>query len=325
MINVQNLKRQFDKRGIAGLNDLSFTLDQGQVLAIMGPNGSGKTTLLKILAGEISPDAGTFSIEGRVHLFSTNEESEDLNVQKFLVKSVTLDIDEDKKIQLARDLADTFEFTFQLRQKLSELSSGQKQKILLAKVLINRPALLLMDEPFTHLDPFTRKDILKGLFTYIRSQGITVLWVTHDLEEAFQFSDSIGLMNFGKFEQLGSPEKLVQDPRNLFVAKFMGYRNFFPVQKQKNTWLTPWGEIEMSGPETHDGILIIPDFAWKQNKDGLSFKIISRHAGKQSTEYTLINDTRTITLVMGPKRELLPLKSTIQLAPIWEECFIISL
>ena len=325
MIKVENLKRQFDKRGIAGLNDLSLTLDQGQVLAIMGPNGSGKTTLLKILAGEITSDSGSFSTEGRVHLFSTKDESKDMNVQKFLVESVTLDVDEDKKIQLARDLADTFEFTFQLRQNLMELSSGQKQKILLAKELINRPSLLLMDEPFTHLDPFTRKDILKGLFTYIRSQGITVLWVTHDLEEAFQFSDSIGLMNFGKFEQFGSPEKLVQQPRNLFVAKFMGYKNFFPVQKQKSTWLTPWGEKEISGPETPDGILIIPDFAWKESEDGLTFKIISRHAGRQSTEYTLTTEARTITLILGPKRELLPLKSKIKLTPVWDECFIISL
>jgi ABC-type Fe3+/spermidine/putrescine transport system ATPase subunit len=325
MIKVQNLKRQFDRRGIAGLNDLSLSLDQGQVLAIMGPNGSGKTTLLKILAGEIVQDSGTFSTEGTVHLFSTKDHSENINVQKYLVQSVALDIEEDKKIQLARDLADTFEFTFQLRQNLNELSSGQKQKILLAKELINRPALLLMDEPFTHLDPFTRKDILKGLFTFIRSQNITVLWVTHDLEEAFEFSDTIGLMNFGKFEQFDSPEKMVQFPRNLFVSKFMGYRNFFPVSKNDNGWTTPWGNVELVGPESQDGILIIPDFAWKVCKEGLSFEISARHAGRQSVEYTLVTEARTAVLKRGPRQEVFPLNKKLKLTPLWEECFIISL
>src|SRR5262245_39902731 len=117
-------------------------------MGIMGPNGSGKTTLLNILAGKIEADAGSFQVDGEISFFPKAESYPEINVQKFLVRSVTLDIDEDKKIQLARDLADTFEFTFQLRQNLSELSSGQRQKVLLSKELINRPAVLLMDEPF---------------------------------------------------------------------------------------------------------------------------------------------------------------------------------
>jgi ABC-type Fe3+/spermidine/putrescine transport system ATPase subunit len=309
MISVKKLTRQFDKRGIAGLHDLSFNLNKGQILGIMGPNGSGKTTLLKILAGEINQDAGDISIDGSVSVFSQNESIENINVQKFLINSVNLDISEEKKVQLARDLADTFEFTFQLRQNFHELSSGQRQKILLAKELINRPALLLMDEPFSHLDPFTRRDILNGLFQYIKHQGVTVLWVTHDLEEAFLYSDLIGLMQFGKFEQLDTPEIMVRKPKNLFSAKFMGYRNFFSVKSSSGV----------------DSILIVPDHAWEINPAGTAYTVKARHAGKQITEYTLFHESKSIFFIRGSQLPLIDIGSVVNLSPISEECFHIPL
>jgi ABC-type Fe3+/spermidine/putrescine transport system ATPase subunit len=118
-----------------------------------------------------------------------------------------------------------------------------------------------MDEPFAHLDPYTRRDFLKGLFTYIKDQNITVIWVTHDLGEAFRFSDVIGLMNFGKFEQLADPLTMTKSPKNLFVAKFIGYRNFFSIKYEKDHWVTPWKNIETSAVDQSEEILIIPDHA----------------------------------------------------------------
>lgn len=326
MIKASELTKQFDKRGIAGVHKISLNLDQGQVMAIMGPNGSGKSTLLNLLSGRALAESGEISIDGAISSFPTEENLENINVQKFLIRSITLDIDEEKKIQLSRDLADTFEFTFQLRQNLNELSSGQKQKVLLSKELINRPALLLMDEPFAHLDPFTRKDILSGLFQYIRYQGITVLWVTHDLEEAFQFSDQIGLMNFGKFEQRGTPEELVRTPRNLFVAQFMGYRNFFSIKFENGSWQTPWGPRQMTELAKPDGILIVPDHAWEfHSQDGLEVKIETRHPAKQTIEYRLQSAEKVIFLTQGSQLKLLEMGSKIKLTPKWEECFHIDL
>lgn len=278
-------------------------------MGIMGPNGSGKTTLLKILCGEIKQDSGKFEVEGAVSFFPKNETFENLNVQKFLTNSVTLNIDEDKKIQLARDLADTFEFTFQLRQNFNELSAGQRQKILLSKELINRPSLLLMDEPFSHLDPFTRRDILNGLFNYIRHQGMTVLWVTHDLEEAFLYSDTIGLMNFGKMEQTGSPLSLVRTPRNLFVAKFMGYRNFFPVKSENGL----------------DAVLIVPDHAWEIDPEGTPYTIQKIYPGKQKTEYVLTHETKTVYFQRGSALPLLDIYTQVYLSPVSDECLTIPL
>jgi ABC-type sugar transport system ATPase subunit len=323
MIRVENLYKQFDKRGIAGVHSLSFSLEKGHVMAIMGPNGSGKTTLLKILAGEAKAEGGSFTLGGKVSLFPDADQLDDQNVQKFLVSAVTLDIDDEKKIQLARDLADTFEFTFQLRQKLSELSSGQKQKILLAKKLINRPALFLMDEPFAHLDPFTRKDILKGLFSYIKDQMMTVLWVTHDLEEAFQFSDFIGLMNFGKFEQLATPLEMVKNPKNLFVAKFMGYRNFFSVKFENNEWATPWGALKLASSEALERLLVVPDHAWIIG-EGIEVKVVERHAGKQMTEYVVEFEDRKFHLVLGSQLPYLDIGTKTRITPDVSESFHIT-
>ena len=325
MIRAENLFRQFDKRGIAGIHQLSFTLDKGEILGIMGPNGSGKSTLLKILSEQIKADGGTFSTDGRVTFFPSEDTLPSMNVQKFLVNSVTLEIDDEKKIQLARDLADTFDFTFQLRQNLDELSSGQMQKILLSKELINRPSLLLMDEPFTHLDPFTRKDILKSLFQYIKDQNLTVIWVTHDLDEALKFSDKIALMNFGKFEQFSTPQVLMKNPKNLFVAKFMGYRNFFSTKKSDSGWSTPWGMMDLQDPGKPAGILVVPDQAWELNAMGLPCVVRAIHCVKQGFEAVLEHENRIIHWYRGPNSETLRPNTQVSLSPVVKECLHIAL
>lgn len=325
MIKVQNLTKVFDQRGIAGIHNLSFSLEQGQIMGILGPNGSGKTTLLKILSKLMVLDSGTYEIQGDVHLFSPHESIGEINVQKFLIQSIQLDIDEEKKIQLVRDLADTFEFTFQLRQNLTELSSGQRQKVLLTKALLNRPSLLLLDEPFTHLDPFTRKDILSGLFNYIQNQNITVVWVTHDLEEAFKFSHKIAVMNFGKFEQISTPLEIVKNPKNLFIAKFVGYRNFFPIKFEHNQWVTPFGTRNFPCLEREEAILVVPDHAWALSKESVIFKVRSVVASIQAIEYQLQINDRAMFWTVSSQSAILEVGSKVELAPLWEQCFSIPL
>ena len=321
MIRVKNLSKQFDSRGIAGLHALNFTLNKGVVMGIMGPNGSGKTTLLKMLSGQLQADQGSFETDGSVSLFPSHEILTDMNVQKFLISKVTLDIEEEKKLQLTRDLADTFEFTFQLRQNLSQLSSGQKQKVLLAAELINRPALLLMDEPFTHLDPFTRRDILNGLFQFIRHQGITVLWVTHELEEGLKYSDLVGVMNFGRLEQLAAPLTLLRTPRNLFVAQFMGYQNFVPVKFNQGVAETPWGNWNVSLADKTEGIMVIPDTAWALG-NGVDCDVEESYGTRQGIEHRLRYDGRIFTLKTPPREDIHP---KVKIMPVWDECFLIPL
>lgn len=325
MIKALNITKVFDNRGIAGLHSVSFELEEGKIFAVLGPNGSGKTTLLNILSKKINPDSGSLEISGDVSRFPAEENIPSMNVQKFLTGSIKLDIDDEKKIQLARDLADTFEFTFQLRQNLNELSSGQRQKVLLSRELINRPALLLMDEPFTHLDPFTRKEILNGLFQYIRHQNITVMWVTHDLEEAYKYSDLIGVLNFGKFEQITEPTDLIRHPRNLFVAQFTGYRNFFPVKKDNGKWMSPWGVLPHAVTDKDHAILVVPDRAWILHPEGTKFTIEGRFPGVQSIEYECRFGEQKVFVSEGPMKNLLEINDQVTFLPDFNLSFVIPL
>lgn len=314
MIEAIKLTKKFDHRGIAGLHGINLKVNKGQILALMGPNGSGKSTLLNILAGKLTPDSGVITKPG--HLFNLDT-AEVINVQKFLISKVTHVIDEEKKIQLARDLADIFEFTFQLRQNLNELSAGQKQKVLMAAELINHPESILLDEPFTHLDPYTRQDILQALFTYIKQRDITVIWVTHETDEAMKYADLVALMNFGKLEQIATPEEITFAPRSLFVAQFLGYKNFVSVKKVNGLWQTPWGNWECSQfPEKDEAIMVIPHQAWKTNND-YPIEVKKTYIQQQQWELTIFFKERPyqVRLSTYPKNP--------SLCPIFEECFLV--
>lgn len=325
MIALENVRLKFDSRGIAGLSGLSLKLSEGTVSALMGPNGSGKTTLLRILSGELKPDSGTVVCEEAALFVTAPDVSPDLNVQKYLISRALDEIPEEKKIQLSRDLADIFEFTFQLRQKMGELSAGQKQKVFLAGELIRNPRLILLDEPFTHLDPHTRKDILKALFDYVRRQNLTLLWVTHDLNEAARFSDKIVLLQHGKIEQEGSPDDLMTHPKNIFSAQFCGYHNFFPVKRSGDTWITPWGDKKFSTTVSGDeAIMVVPDTAWEIAAESRFKAVVEEQFYRDTLRTTLaISDGRTL-VIQGHHPSMRP-GETLGLYPLFPNCFLISL
>jgi ABC-type sugar transport system ATPase subunit len=328
MIKVKNLSKVYDKRGIAGLHEVSFELKEGQIAALMGPNGSGKTSLLNSILGKLPIEKGSISAEGEVACFDPATAPESGNVQKFLVSSISLSIDDEKKIQLTRDLADVLEFTFQLRQDLKDLSAGQKQKVLLASILINRPSILLLDEPFTHLDPMTRKGILESLFQYIKNQNISLLWVTHDLEEACQYSDVIGILNFGKLEQWGRPAEITFKPKNLFVAEFVGYKNILAISHQNGKWQTPWGERDFTHHEhVQEALLVIPHASWEVDPEQ-RFTLHYRGSYPQGQRWLVEVEAqdKRYTLSLSQKvYEDLGTKTSFHMRPIWQDCFLLSL
>ncbi len=263
MIKLNQAKIVFDSRGIAGLHSINLEIPKGSIFALMGPNGSGKTTILNVLTKKLPLDSGDLEVQGKIHFFERKNPEHDLNVQRFLMESVQdQELETDKKLQLSRDMADIFEFTFQLRHNVGQLSQGQLQKVLMAAELINQPDILFLDEPFIHLDPMSRKEILFSLFTYLRQREVTVLWITHERDEALRFADKVGLLQHGKFEQVSSPVEILQAPRNLFVAQYFGHQNFLKISRENGTWTTPWGEVK-SSLKDHEGYLVVPPTAWK--------------------------------------------------------------
>ena len=325
MISLENVRLKFDSRGIAGLSDLSLTLSEGTVTALMGPNGSGKTTLLRILSGDITPDSGKVRVQAPALFVTSPEVSMDTNVQKYLVGRVKDEMGEEKKIQLTRDLADIFEFTFQLRQKMGELSAGQKQKIFLAAELLRSPKLILLDEPFTHLDPHTRKEILKSLFTYVRRQNLTLLWVTHDMNEATRFSDRVVLIQHGRIEQDGTPTELMTTPKNIFTAQFVGYHNFFPVKRSGKFWETPWGKEEFDfSPNASEAILVIPDTAWVSDSTAW-FQVKIEERFFRDTLWTVIANMGERMITLQTLKVPPMIGQSMTLTPRLGDCFLISL
>jgi ABC-type Fe3+/spermidine/putrescine transport system ATPase subunit len=327
MIKLNEVTKVFDSKGIAGLHALSIDITKGHIFALMGPNGSGKTTLLNVISGKFPIDSGSMKINGKIHSFEKKNPEPDLNVQRFLMESVIdQEIDTDKKLQLSRDMASIFEFTFQLRQKISELSQGQLQKVLIAAELISLPEILFLDEPFIHLDPMSRKDILDSLFTYLRQRETTVIWITHEKDEALRFSDLVGLMQHGKLEQVCTPVKILQEPRNIFVAQYFGHQNFIKVTGSKGLWATPWGNIQTELLDS-EAFLVIPPQAWKVDPASTyTGKIIQQFPQYFSWELTVeANDKEIKVSLPLSSHKQFHIGDEISLSPDLSQCFVIPL
>ncbi len=327
MIKLNQAKIVFDSRGIAGLHSINLEISKGSIFALMGPNGSGKTTILNVLTKKIPLHSGDLEVQGKIHFFERKNPEHDLNVQRFLMESVQdQEIETDKKLQLSRDMADIFEFTFQLRQNVGQLSQGQLQKVLMAAELINQPDILFLDEPFIHLDPMSRKEILYSLFTYLRQREVTVLWITHERDEALRFADKVGLLQHGKFEQVSSPVEILQAPRNLFVAQYFGHQNFLKISRENGTWTTPWGEVK-SSLKDHEGYLVVPPTAWKVDPNS-TFEgvILSQYPQYFACEFEIeISDKRFKVSLPLDTYSNWEVGQKMKISPDLRHCFVIPL
>jgi iron(III) transport system ATP-binding protein len=272
-MRLENIVLNFDSKGLAGLHTLSLHLHRGEILCILGASGAGKSTLLKVLNGDLSPQRGSVERAMTSTLMEANLKlDENVSIQQLLMSGVNRSIDEEKKLQLARDLADAFEFPMQLKRKISEVSEGQKQRVKIAYSLVNQPELLLLDEPFSHLDTPLRLELVKLLKTYVKNREMTVVWVTHQRDEALAFSDRLGVLHFGKWEQIDSPQSLFWKPKSLVVAQILGLQNFVTVTRSHphELWKTPFGDWNSHGAgrdNTHL-VLSIPASAFSIHREG---------------------------------------------------------
>ncbi len=215
--------------------NVNLTIKEGEFFSLLGPSGCGKTTLLRILAGletqtrgnlildgknidQISPQIRPFNmVFQRYALFPHLTVYENLN---FGLKIKSLSSHESKnRINEVLELVGLTE----LHQRLPEtLSGGQAQRVALARALVNRPRILLLDEPLSALDLKLREQLQRELVSLQKKLGLTFIHVTHDQDEALTLSDRIGIMNKGNLEQVGAPNELYENPKTLFAAEFIG-------------------------------------------------------------------------------------------------------
>lgn len=222
------------------VDDVSLSIGKGEFFSLLGPSGCGKTTLLRMLGGFERPDSGRIYLEGkditdlppdrrRVHtvfqnyaLFPTMTVWDNI---AFSLKLARYDRKEiEKRVYAMLEMAELLD---QAWKYPSQLSGGQKQRVAIARALIDRPQVLLLDEPLAALDLKLRQHMLIELDAIHDQVGITFLYVTHDQSEAMSLSDRIAVVNRGRIEQIDVPAKIYEAPTSRFVASFIGDTNFF--------------------------------------------------------------------------------------------------
>jgi putative spermidine/putrescine transport system ATP-binding protein len=227
---------------VVALDETDLDLAGGEFLTLLGPSGSGKTTLLMTVAGLIVPDAGDVWIDGKlasylpVHhrdigmVFQNYALFPHLSVFENI--AFPLRMRRTPPNEIKRDVAfalETVRLSGMAHRLPRELSGGQQQRVALARCFVYRPSIILMDEPLGALDKKLRDEMQLEIKQLHSELGITVLYVTHDQEEALVMSDRICLMNQGAIEQIGSGHELYFHPRSLFAAQFLGESNVLPA------------------------------------------------------------------------------------------------
>ncbi|WP_245322156.1 ABC transporter ATP-binding protein [Bradyrhizobium sp. LTSPM299] len=243
------------------LKPLELKVVAGELLAVLGPSGSGKTTLLQIICGLVEPSGGRLIIDGRDET-DNPADKRDIGVvfQNYaLFPHLTVQENVAFPLQMrgmpAGKVRSSVEATLAMvglsdfaSRFPRELSGGQQQRVALARCFVYRPSLILMDESLSALDKKLRDSMRIEIKRLHRETGATIIFVTHDQEEALALADRICLMNDGRIEQLGRPEDIYERPANTFVADFIGASNLI------------YGTIAAGGRiETADGVLALPD------------------------------------------------------------------
>jgi putative spermidine/putrescine transport system ATP-binding protein len=236
IVSIKGLSRSFgDVRAVAGVD---LDIYEGEFITLLGPSGSGKTTVLRMIAGFEKPDSGTIDLAGKdVSQLPPYERDVNTVFQDYALfphMNVISNIEYGLKVKgIAKQEcnARALEALKQVRlegygeRKPSQLSGGQRQRVALARALVNRPSVLLLDEPLGALDLKLREQMQIELKELQREVGITFIFVTHDQEEALTMSDRIAVFNNGKIEQLGTPREIYENPVSSFVSEFVGQTN----------------------------------------------------------------------------------------------------
>ncbi|MGB0778398.1 MAG: ABC transporter ATP-binding protein [Flavobacteriaceae bacterium] len=235
MLKIKNIQFSYNSDPI--LKDLSFEVEQGEYLAIIGASGCGKSTLLELIYGLLELDKGEISYENEVLLGPSHYLIPGHSFMKYLPQDFDLmpyitvaenvgkflsNIYPEKKKARIYELLDVVHMREFADIKVKYLSGGQKQRVALARVLAKEPKVMLLDEPFSHIDNFRKNALRRSLFAYLKTQNITCLVATHDTTDALSFADKTLLIDQGKILAYSDPETLYKLPKSKFEASFFG-------------------------------------------------------------------------------------------------------
>ena len=252
-LELKNIKKSFQE-GEDVLESICLTAKKGEFVTLLGSSGCGKTTTLRIIAGLEQPDSGQVFLNGKdVTSLEPNQRNVNTVFQNYALFphmnvadniGYGLKLKKTSKAEISRRVKEMLELV-QLsgfeKRKPSELTGGQRQRVAIARALVNNPEVLLLDEPLGALDLQLRRAMQHELKRLQKKLGITFIYITHDQEEAINMSDTIAVMNHGRFEQIGTPDEIYNHPKTSYVAMFVGNANILT------------GVVESVDPERTDG------------------------------------------------------------------------
>ncbi|MGI0500495.1 ABC transporter ATP-binding protein [Limnospira platensis CENA597] len=270
ILDMVGISKQYPNTNTPAVEDISITLNHGDILGLLGPSGCGKTTLLRIIAGFEQPDRGVVEIAGQVvsgskewipperrgvgmvfqnyalfpHLTVAQNIAFGLEIlRKKSPKQLQLRVAEVLELVGLSGYADRYPH---------EISGGQQQRVALARALAPGPTLVLLDEPLSNLDVQVRLKLRQELRQILKAARASAVFVTHDQEEALSISDWVAVMRHGHLEQWGTPEKIYLEPASRFVAEFVTQANFIPAQRRGNLWETEVGCFAIASNDGDD-------------------------------------------------------------------------
>ena len=230
MLELKNIKKSYD--GVTVLKNIDLTISDGEIVSILGPSGCGKTTLLNLILGLTDADSGKIIFDGQ-DITNVPMEKRGFNIvfQDYalfpnlnVMQNITYGSKNTPNISTQEEINELIELLGlkpHLNKKIDQLSSGQKQRVALARTMVMKPKILLLDEPLSALDGVIKESIKEKIKQIARDYHLTTIIVTHDPEEALTLSDKVLIVNDGSISQYGAPEEIITTPQNAFIKEFI--------------------------------------------------------------------------------------------------------
>ncbi len=296
---------------VTAVDDLSLDIIDGEFLTLLGPSGSGKTTALRLIAGFEQPTAGQIDIAGRPvthlppYLREVNTVFQDYALFPHMTVAQNIEyglrvrgVQAQERASAARQALAQVQLDGYGDRKPSQLSGGQRQRVALARALVNRPRVLLLDEPLGALDLKLRRQMQRELKQMQREVGITFVFVTHDQEEALTMSDRIAVFNAGRIEQLGTPREVYERPTTAFVADFIGTMNRVPTSGGGAVLIRPERMTASTVPLPADARQVTGNIVDLVYLGAAQSLVVQTHAGT-SLSVTLPSDAVSLDYPVG--------------------------
>ena len=291
ILSLENIEKSFDGEKV--LKNISLDIGRGEFVTLLGSSGCGKTTTIRIVAGLLTPDSGKVVLNGKDITMLAPEKRDvntvfqnyalfpHMNVEKNIgygLKLKKMPANEIKaEVEKALSLVQLEGFE---KRNPSQLSGGQKQRVAIARAIINKPSVLLLDEPLGALDLMLRRQMQTELKKLQKALGITFIYITHDQEEALNMSSRIVVMRNGNIEQIGTPSEVYDTPKTAFVAEFVGGANLY---NDGNRLFAIRSEHVRLGVGDYDGVVVENSFTAGLSKVKVRLKdgqeITSSHMG----------------------------------------------